>query len=254
MDLDHRSRAVLRPIDTLAITARDDVLVVLPTYNEAENLRRIVTAIRTQGVRVLIVDDGSPDGTGDIANALAFGDDWVRVLHRPAKTGLGPAYAAGFATGLEAGAEILCEMDADFSHDPTDLLRLVAEVDDGADLVIGSRYVPGGGSEGWPIHRRAVSRGGNLYARLLLGLKVRDVTGGYRAFRSSSLRKLDPESCEASGYGFQIEMVHRAVKAGLDVREVPITFREREAGMSKMSPDIALEAMRLVTRWGFQRR
>ena len=236
-----------------ALIERYDVVVVLPTYNEAENLRSIGSAIRHQGLGVLVVDDGSPDGTGDIADALAYDDPRIRVLHRSVKEGLGPAYAAGFSVALDSGADIICEMDADFSHDPADIARLVAAIDAGADVAIGSRYIPGGGADGWPLHRRLISRGGNWYARTMLGVSIRDMTAGFRAFRARPLRLLDPASCQASGYGFQVEMAWRAARAGMDVREVPIVFRERQEGTSKMTSAIALEAMRLVTSWGWRR-
>lgn len=229
------------------------VLVVVPTYNEAENIRLIADAVRGHDLRLLIVDDGSPDGTGEIADELAADDSSIDVLHRTSKQGLGPAYSAGFAWGLDNGADILCEMDADFSHDPDDLPRLVAAVTDGADLAIGSRYVPGGGVENWPWHRRWLSRGGNLYARFMLGTRVNDMTAGFRAFRAEALRKLDFNGSEASGYGFQVEMAWNASKAGLDVREVPITFKDRTRGTSKMGAGIAIEAMMLVTKWGLSR-
>ena len=231
---------------------RDDVLVVLPTYNEAENLERIAAAIIEQGPRLVVVDDGSPDGTGDIADRLAGGDR-IDVLHRSEKGGLGPAYAAGFDWGLERGAGILCEMDADFSHDPQDLPRLFAAIDDGADVAIGSRYTKGGGVANWPWRRRALSRGGNLYANVMLGVRIGDMTSGFRAFRADALRSLHPEECRSSGYAFQIEMAWRAKHLGLTVTEVPIIFRDREAGDSKMSTGIALEAIRLVTGWGLGR-
>lgn len=230
-----------------------DVLVVVPTYNEAENIELIADAVRAQDMSLLVVDDNSPDGTGAIADGLAASSDRIDVLHRTEKQGLGPAYAAGFAWGLEHGAEVICEMDADFSHDPADLPRLVAAVADGADLAIGSRYVPGGGVENWPWHRRALSRGGNIYAGLMLGTKIRDMTAGFRAFRAEALRKLDYSGSEASGYGFQVEMAWAASASGLDVREVPITFRDRTRGTSKMGMGIAVEAMLLVTKWGFSR-
>jgi dolichol-phosphate mannosyltransferase len=230
-----------------------DVLVVVPTYNEAENIRLIAEAVRSHDMRLLVVDDGSPDGTGEIADELAASDDSIDVLHRSSKQGLGPAYAAGFEWGLEHGADILCEMDADFSHNPEDLPRLVEAVTKGADLAIGSRYVAGGGVENWPWHRRWLSRGGNLYARFMLGTKVNDMTAGFRAFRAEALRKLDFAGCEASGYGFQVEMAWSASRLGLDVREVPITFKDRTRGTSKMGAGIALEAMLLVTKWGFGR-
>jgi len=231
-----------------------DALVVLPTYNEAENLDEIVRAVLQHGFRVLVVDDGSPDGTGSIADSLA--DEFrhaVAVLHRSEKRGLGPAYVAGFAWGLENGAEILCEMDADFSHDPQVLRRLVDAVAGGADLAIGSRYVAEGGVEDWPWHRRALSRFGNLYARTMLGSRVNDMTAGFRAFSAEALELLQPATCHAAGYGFQVEMAWRASLAGLRVVEIPITFRDRRSGQSKMDSRIALEAMGLVTRWGFGR-
>jgi len=227
-----------------------DVLVVVPTYNEAENVAQIGAAVRAHGYGLLVVDDGSPDGTGEIADRLAAEDPGIAVLHREEKQGLGPAYAAGFRLALERGAQIICEMDADFSHDPADLPRLVAAVDSGADLAIGSRYVPGGGVEDWPWHRRWLSRGGNIYAATLLRTKVKDMTAGFRAFRAAALQQLDFASCEASGYGFQVEMAWRATRAEMDVREVPIIFRDRTEGTSKMGAGIAIEAMWLVTKWG----
>jgi dolichol-phosphate mannosyltransferase len=229
------------------------VLVIIPTYNERENIVDIVHAVRSHGYDVLVVDDDSPDGTGRLADELAASDDHVHVLHRDTKAGLGPAYTAGFEMALRLGAEILCEMDADFSHDPDDLPRLVAAVHDGADLAIGSRYVHGGGSEGWPWYRSLLSRGGNRYAGLVLGIDVRDATAGFRAFRDTTIRKIDPASCQASGYGFQVEMAWRTQRAGLRIDELPITFRDRARGSSKMSSRIALEAMWLVTKWGFGR-
>lgn len=231
-----------------------DVLVVVPTYNEKENVELIAAAVRHHGYRLLVVDDGSPDGTGEIADRLAAEDSGVAVLHRRSKEGLGPAYAAGFKWGLDDGrAEIICEMDADFSHDPADLPRLVAAVLEGADLAIGSRYVPGGGVDNWPWHRRALSRGGNLYARIMLGTHINDMTAGFRAFAATALGKLDYADCEASGYGFQVEMAWNAERAGFDVREVPILFRDRTRGTSKMGAAIAIEAMALVTKWGLSR-
>jgi dolichol-phosphate mannosyltransferase len=229
-------------------------MVVVPTYNEVENIADIAKAVRAHGYRLLIVDDGSPDGTGDVADRLAADDGGVSVLHRPEKAGLGSAYAAGFETAANLDATVFCEMDADFSHDPADLPRLIAAIDGGADVAIGSRYVPGGGTEGWPWHRRAISKGGNAYAALMLGIHVRDATAGFRAFRREAVTRLDPASCDASGYAFQVEMARRAEDAGLRITEVPILFKEREAGTSKMSTAIAIEAMRLVTRWGWQRR
>ncbi len=229
------------------------VLVIVPTYNEFENIRQIASAVRDRGYDLLIVDDGSPDGTGEIADQLAVDDPKIHVLHRTVKEGLGPAYAAGFTKGLEIGAEIICEMDADFSHDPSDLPRLVAAVENGADLAIGSRYIDGGKVDGWPWHRQFISKAGNLYARTMLGISTRDSTAGFRAFRDTTIRKLDPSTCQASGYGFQIEMAWRAEAAGLDVVEVPITFKDRTLGDSKMNRSIAIEAIALVTKWGFRR-
>lgn len=236
------------------MTTPDDVIVIVPTYNEAENLEAIAGAVRIHGYRLLVVDDGSPDGTGEIADTLAHDDEGIAVLHRHAKAGLGKAYGAGFARALELDGRVLCEMDADFSHDPNDLPRLIAAIDEGADVAIGSRYVPGGGADDWPWHRKAISSGGNRYAAFMLGIEVKDATAGFRAFRSEAIQLLQPETCDASGYAFQVEMAWRASEAGLAITEVPIRFRDREAGTSKMSPNIALEAMALVTRWGWRRR
>lgn len=230
-----------------------EVLVVVPTYNEAENVALITEAILARGCHVLVVDDNSPDGTGEIADRIAAEEAAVAVLHRDSKAGLGPAYAAGFEWGLSRGYEVLCEMDADFSHDPADLPRLIAAVTEGADLAIGSRYVPGGGVENWPWHRRWLSRGGNLYARIMLSTRVNDMTAGFRAFRAGALRRLEFAACEASGYGFQVEMAWAASRTGLTIREVPIVFRDRTRGQSKMGAAIAIEAMWLVTKWGLAR-
>lgn len=231
-----------------------DVLVVLPTFNEAENLVEMVGALREHGVSILVVDDDSPDGTGAMADRLAASDPSVSVLHRTERRGLGPAYAHGFAVALDGGHRIICQMDCDFSHDPDDVPRLVAAVDAGADVAIGSRYVTGGGVEDWPWHRRALSAGGNLYARTMLRSSIRDMTAGFRAFKADALKRLEPSSCEASGYGFQVEMAWRASMAGMSLTEVPITFRDRRAGSSKMDTAIAVEAIRLITSWGLGRR
>lgn len=231
----------------------DRVTVVIPTYNERENLAHIVPAVTHQGYRVLVVDDNSPDGTGELAKRLADEDSRVSTLHRRNKEGLGPAYAAGFDRALDDGAEVIVEMDADFSHDPTDLPRLIAAVDRGADLAIGSRYVEGGSTPDWPLLRRLISRGGNAYARFMLGLSVRDATAGFRAFRSEALRRLPYRRAEASGYGFQVEMAWHASKEGLTIVEIPIAFHDRAQGTSKMGPDIVKEAMVLVTSWGIER-
>ena len=235
-------------------TRPGDVIVIVPTYNEAENIEAIAGAVRSQDFRLLVVDDGSPDGTGAIVDVLASDDDGISVLHRAQKAGLGQAYAAGFAAAIDLGGTVLCEMDADFSHDPRDLSRLVAAIDAGADVAIGSRYVPGGGTVGWSWHRIVISRAGNRYAGLMLGISIEDATAGFRAYRSDAIKQLHPASCEASGYAFQVEMAWRAQLAGLMITEVPIQFREREAGASKMSAGIAIEAMRLVTRWGWEKR
>jgi dolichol-phosphate mannosyltransferase len=231
-----------------------DRLVVIPTYNEIENLELIVRAVREHGYKVLIVDDGSPDGTGDVADSLAAADpEFVSVLHREEKRGLGPAYSACFEKGIAEGATVLCEMDADFSHDPASLPALMAAIDNGADVAIGSRYVAGGGVDNWPWHRRALSQFGNRYAGFMLGTPIKDMTAGFRAFTASALDRLQPASCDAAGYGFQVEMAWRAHLAGLTVVEVPITFRDRVRGESKMVARIAIEAMLLVTRWGLGR-
>ena len=231
-----------------------DALVVLPTYNEVENLDLIVAAVLEHGLRILVVDDNSPDGTGEAADRLvADHPGRVTVLHRTQKQGLGPAYAAGFQSGLAGGADILLEMDADFSHDPAVLPELVAAIEAGADVAIGSRYCPGGGVADWPWHRRALSRFGNIYAGFMLGSPIKDMTAGYRAFAADALRRLQPETCNAAGYGFQVEMAWRASLADMQVVEVPITFRDRERGESKMDTKIAVEAMALVTKWGLGR-
>lgn len=231
----------------------DSVTVVVPTYNERENLPGLASAIRSHGYRLLVVDDNSPDGTGRIADRLSGADSGVQVLHRDAKEGLGSAYAAGFDLVLTFDPDVVIEMDADFSHDPADLPRLVEAIDAGADLAIGSRYVEGGATPDWPLIRRVVSRGGNIYARIMLGVDVRDATAGFRAFRANALRRLPYRQAEASGYGFQVEMAWRASQAGLVIREVPISFRDRARGSSKMGPSIVVEAIRLVTGWGAKR-
>jgi dolichol-phosphate mannosyltransferase len=220
--------------------------LILPTYNEAANVEPIVRAARAQlrdGDRILIVDDNSPDGTGVLADALAAEIAGVEVLHRPGKQGLGRAYLAGFEHALAAGADYVLEMDADFSHDPCDLPRLIAAAEEGADLVLGSRYVDGGSVTDWGVARRLISRGGSWYARMILGVKVHDLTGGFKCFRRSVLEALDLGSVHADGYGFQIELTYRAIKAGFRVVEIPIVFRDRRVGQSKMTAWIALEAV-----------
>jgi dolichol-phosphate mannosyltransferase len=222
--------------------------LVVPTYNEAENIERFVHAVLPQLAtvagehRVLVVDDGSPDGTGEIADRLAAELPQVEVLHRRAKDGLGRAYAAGFAHALSRGADLVLQMDADLSHDPRHIPALVAAADD-ADLVIGSRYVAGGGVENWGLSRRLLSRGGSLYARLVLGVGVHDLTGGFKCFRRELLERLVRTGFETAGFGFQVEVTYRALRGGASVREVPIRFRDREEGDSKMSTHIALEAL-----------
>jgi len=222
--------------------------LILPTFNEAQNVEGIVRAaleqLATTGREhtVLVVDDASPDGTGRLADRLAEELPAVRVLHRPAKEGLGRAYLAGFEVALAGGAELVLEMDADFSHDPADLPRLVAAAD-AADLVLGSRYVPGGGVENWKLIRRLLSRGGSWYARVLLGVPVRDLTGGFKCFNRRVLEGIDLSHVQTDGYGFQIELTYRAIQGGFTVTEVPIRFRERREGHSKMTARIALEAV-----------
>jgi dolichol-phosphate mannosyltransferase len=222
--------------------------LVLPTYNEAENIEPLVRAalpeLEGTGVehRVLIVDDRSPDGTGDIADRLAAELEPVQVLHRDRKEGLARAYLAGFETALRGGADLVLEMDSDFSHDPADLPRLISAAGE-ADLVLGSRYVPGGGVTDWGPIRRGLSRGGSWYARVILGIPVRDLTGGFKCFRRKVLETLDLATIHADGYGFQIEMTYRALRVGFVVKEVPIVFRERRVGQSKMTARIAAEAV-----------
>jgi dolichol-phosphate mannosyltransferase len=228
--------------------------LILPTFDEAENIELIVDAAlgvlriaAADAFRILVVDDDSPDGTGQIADRLAAEHPEVEVLHRTERTGLGPAYLAGFAHALEHGAGYVFEMDSDFSHDPADLARLLAAVrDGGADVALGSRYVPGGAVADWGVVRRIVSRGGSLYAQLVLGLRVHDLTGGFKCFRAEVLEAIDLPTIRARGYAFQVELTHRAVRRGFRVVEVPITFRDRLRGQSKMSARIALEAMVLV--------
>jgi dolichol-phosphate mannosyltransferase len=217
-------------------------VVCLPTYNERENLERMVIALADKGVSVLVIDDNSPDGTGELADRLAAEHDYVEVLHRPRKEGLGPAYLAGFRRALAEGAELVLEMDADFSHDPQDVPRLVAAAAD-ADLVLGSRYVEGGAVGNWGRVRRFVSSGGSWYARVLLGLGVRDMTCGFRCYRRTVLETLDLDAIASQGYVFQIESTYRTLRAGFRVVEIPITFVDREHGGSKMSRRIVLEAI-----------
>ncbi|HTD09296.1 MAG TPA: polyprenol monophosphomannose synthase [Solirubrobacteraceae bacterium] len=227
--------------------------LILPTYNEIENLEAIVVAASNalagaapEGFNILVVDDGSPDGTGQLADRLAGEHAWMHVLHRSEKNGIGPAYLAGFRHALDQGAGYVMEMDSDFSHDPADLARLLQAAYDGADLALGSRYVAGGGVAEWGLLRRFISQGGSTYARLVLGLHVQDLTGGFKCFRREVLEAIHFDSVRSQGYAFQVELTYRAVQAGFRVVEVPITFRDRQQGTSKMSWRIAAEAMWLV--------
>jgi len=217
-------------------------VVCLPTYNERENLEAMLRALGDKGVDVLVIDDNSPDGTGELADRLARELDYVDVLHRERKEGLGPAYLAGFRRALGDGAELILEMDCDFSHDPNDVPRLVAAVDE-ADVALGSRYVEGGAVRNWGVLRRFVSAGGSWYARVLLGVRIRDLTGGFKCYRREVLERIDLDAIHSKGYAFQIETTFRALRAGFRVGEIPITFVDREAGGSKMSRAIVAEAI-----------
>ncbi|NGO78411.1 polyprenol monophosphomannose synthase [Streptomyces sp. YC504] len=230
-------------------------LVIIPTYNEAENVKPIVARVRAAvpEAHILVADDNSPDGTGKFADELAVEDDHVHVLHRKGKEGLGAAYLAGFRWGIENGYGVLVEMDADGSHKPEELPRLLTALK-GADLVLGSRWVPGGRVVNWPKSREFISRGGSLYSRLMLDVPIRDVTGGFRAFRKETLEGLGLQDVASQGYCFQVDLARRAVKSGFHVVEVPITFVERELGDSKMSRDILVEALWRVTAWGVTER
>ncbi|MGI9022930.1 MAG: polyprenol monophosphomannose synthase [Acidimicrobiales bacterium] len=231
-------------------------LVVLPTYNEAENISIVLNRLRAAvpAADVLVVDDSSPDGTADLAKAIGDELGGIDVLVRPAKQGLGRAYRTGFTEGMSRGYEVLVEMDSDLSHDPAALPSLLAAVEEGADLVIGSRYVPGGSIPHWPFHRRALSRNGNRYASRMLGLRVADSTSGYRAYRSGLMARIDLDAVRANGYGFQIEMVYRVARLGGRIEERPIEFVDRERGVSKMSTRVVVEALALVTWWGLRDR
>jgi len=231
------------------------VVMVVPTYDEADNIAWIVGRLRAAqpDVDVLVVDDNSPDGTGKLAEELASADPAVHVLHRTRKGGLGAAYKHGFRVALDEGYDVVGEMDADGSHQPEQLGSLLAALQD-ADLVIGSRWIPGGSVVNWPYRRELLSRGGNLYVRLLLGVEVRDATAGFRLFRRSALEAIDLDSVESTGYVFQTDMVSRCLRLGLRVREVPIEFVERVRGDSKMSGQVALESLRRVTTWGLRER
>lgn len=232
------------------------VVTIIPTYNEIESLPRTLARLRKAVPEsdVLIVDDNSPDGTGELADAIAADDGQVHVLHRAGKEGLGVAYIAGFRWGLDAGFDVLVEMDADGSHQPEQLPLLLAAVQDGADLAMGSRWVPGGSVVNWPLHRMMLSRGGSLYSRVLLGVKIRDITGGFRAFRRGTLEKVDLNSIVSVGYCFQVDLAWQVSLLGLRIVEVPITFVERQYGDSKMSGNIVFESILRVTQWGLGAR
>jgi dolichol-phosphate mannosyltransferase len=232
------------------------VLIILPTYQEAENIETVLRRIRDHvpEASVLVVDDGSPDGTADLAEALGDSLGNVRVHRRPAKLGLGSAYLYGFDLAVAENYDAAIEMDSDLSHDPASLPALIAGIEEGADLVIGSRYVPGGSIPNWSLHRRLLSRWGNRYAAAVLGIRATDSTSGFRCYRSSMLEKIDRNGIRSEGYSFQIELVYRIVRAGGEVREVPIAFRDRVLGESKMSSRIVVEALALVTLWGVRDR
>ncbi|GAB3497492.1 polyprenol monophosphomannose synthase [Flexivirga sp.] len=231
------------------------ILVLVPTYNERDNLPLILRRIRTSvpDADVLVLDDNSPDGTGAVADRLAAGDDRIRVLHRAAKEGLGKAYLAGFDWGLERGYDALVEIDADGSHPPERLPAMLAAARE-ADVVIGSRWVRGGKVVNWPVHRKALSVGGNIYVKTLLGMPVKDATAGFRVYRTEALRAIGLHDVDSYGYCFQADLTWRAIRAGLRVVEVPITFVEREIGQSKMNPDIARESLLNISRWGWEYR
>jgi dolichol-phosphate mannosyltransferase len=227
-------------------------VVVVPTYNEKENIQPFLAAVRSAVplASILVVDDNSPDGTGGLAEQTAAELGQIKVMHRPGKQGLGSAYRNGFTVALDEGYEVIVSMDVDFSHDPAVIPALLAAIDAGADAVVGSRYVAGGATADWPLHRRVLSRWGNRYTGAVLGLRVRDCTSGFRAYRATAMRDIDPASTSAEGYAFLTELIRRLVVNGHPVTEVPIVFRDREFGTSKMSSRIIAESMLLVTRWG----
>jgi dolichol-phosphate mannosyltransferase len=232
------------------------VLMVIPTYDEVDNLEPLVRRLRAAvpEAEMLVVDDNSPDGTGDLADRLAAEDPTVHVLHRAGKGGLGAAYRVGFAWALARDYDVIGEMDADGSHQPEQLPALLAAIEGGADLALGSRYVPGGSVVNWPVHRLGLSRGGNLYVRTLLGIEVRDATSGFRLYRREALAKIDLDAVRSTGYVFQTDLVSRVLNAGLAVQEVPIEFVERVRGESKMSGAVAWESLWRITRWGVRER
>lgn len=225
-------------------------LIIVPTYNEKENVGPLATAVLAEvpGAALLFVDDNSPDGTGQLVDQMAQQDPRIHVLHRPGKMGLGTAYIAGFRWGLEHGYAFICEMDADFSHDPRAVPALVEAARSGADVALGSRYIPGGGTVNWGALRKLISSGGNVYARTVLGVAVRDMTGGFKCFRRQVLETIDLDAVRSEGYAFQIELTYRALRQGFVIREVPITFVDRRVGKSKMSRKIFMEALWMVWR------
>jgi dolichol-phosphate mannosyltransferase len=231
-------------------------VVLIPTYQEAENIATILRRVHDAmpSASILVIDDGSPDGTADLAENVGQELGTVQVLRRTEKAGLGPAYLAGYGWAIEHGYDIVVDMDADGSHDPAVVPALVAEIERGADLAMGSRWIPGGAIPGWPIHRRLLSQWGNKYAAIVLGIDVKDSTGGFRAYRVAMLDRLDLPTVRANGYGFQIEMAYRVVRQGGTIVELPITFRDRALGTSKMSGNIVVEALLLVTAWGLRDR
>jgi dolichol-phosphate mannosyltransferase len=246
---------VWQPVATHKATGRADCTIVIPTYNERENIAALLARILEHSrCRILVVDDNSPDGTAHIVRDLAAGEPRIGLLERPGKQGLGTAYIAGFRRALAEGADYICEMDADFSHDPRYLPDLLSAAEHDFDLVIGSRYVPGGGTTDWGLVRQLISRGGNIYTRVILGLPLRDATGGFRCYRRAVLERLNLGAIRSNGYSFQIEMAYRALQAGFRVGEVPIVFPDRRVGQSKMSRRIVLEALITVWRLRFRDR
>ena len=232
------------------------VAVVLPTYNEAENIEPLLRELRSivPDARLVVVDDASPDGTGDLADTCAAELGSIDVVHRAAKDGLGNAYRFAFRRVIEQGFDVVVTMDSDFSHDPQVIPRLLQQIDEGADVVVGSRYVPGGGTKNWPLHRRLLSKWGNVYTGWILGVEVGDCTSGFRAYRTSTLAAIEPDTTRADGYAFLTELVVRAARQGARIDEVPIVFVDRRYGTSKMSSRIVMESMLLVTRWGLGHR
>lgn len=240
----------------MSSTSVGRVVMVIPTYNESENIEIVIRRLHAAqpDVDVLVVDDNSPDGTGQLVDGLAAQDERIAVVHRTEKAGLGAAYRHGFRVALDRGYDVIGEMDADGSHQPEELHRLLDALAQGADLVIGSRWVPGGSIVNWPKSREFLSRGGNLYVRMLLGISVKDATAGYRLFRRGTLEAIDIDTVTSTGYVFQTDMAYRTLREGLRITEVPIEFVERERGDSKMSRDVATESLKLITRWGLAER